>query len=91
MNPQATHPFKPQLIPLSEARQGQRIRVSQVDGGQGLRARLCAMGLTQGCTAEVMSCCDGPVILSVMGSRLVVGSGMACKIQVKTLPALASN
>ena len=79
------------LIPLTEAREGERVRISEVDAGQGLRARLCALGLTHGCTAEVMSCCNGPVVLSVMGSRLVLGYGMACKIKVKTLPALASN
>lgn len=78
------------LISLTQARPGQRVRVCAIAAGQELRARLCAMGLMQGMTTEVIAVSNGPVILDVMGSRLVLGHGMASKVQVKPLTALSA-
>lgn len=74
-------------IPLTTTHPGQRIRISAIEAGHGLRTRLCAMGLTPGLPAEVVAVGAGPVILSIMGSRLVLGHGMAAKVLVKPLPA----
>ncbi len=74
-------------VPLTSAQPGQRVRVSSIDAGHGLRTRLCAMGLTPGLAAEVVSAGAGPVVLSVMGSRLVLGHGMAAKVHVKPIAA----
>jgi Fe2+ transport system protein FeoA len=71
------------LIPLTEARPGQRVRVSKVDCGRKLRIQLCAMGLMPGARVEVVSVSGGPVILSVMGGRLMLGQGMAAKVLVR--------
>jgi ferrous iron transport protein A len=71
------------LIPLTEARPGQRVRVSKVDCGRSLRTQLFAMGLTPGARVEVLSVNDGPVILSVMGGRLMLGRAMADKVLIK--------
>jgi Fe2+ transport system protein FeoA len=71
------------LVALTQVHAGDRIRVAAVDAGRGVRARLCAMGLTQGMAADVISVGAGPVILSVMGTRLVLGHGMASKVLVK--------
>ena len=73
------------LIALTQTLPGQRVRVADVDAGKDLRARLCALGLTQGMSAEVLSVGAGPVILSVMGSRLILGHGMADKVLVTKL------
>ncbi len=73
-------------VPLLHARPGQRVRVVEIDAGQDLRARLCSMGLTIGMAVEVIAVSDGPVILSVLGSRLVVGHGMATRILVRQVP-----
>lgn len=70
-------------VPLTSALPGQRVRVAAIDAGHGLRTRLCAMGLTPGLAADVVSAGAGPVILNVMGSRLVLGHGMAAKVLVK--------
>ena len=75
------------LIPLTAARVGQRVRVSQVYGGHGLRGRLCAMGLTPGTPVEVVCDGGGPVVLDVLGSRLMIGRGMAAKILVREVQA----
>ncbi|MGQ9650881.1 MAG: FeoA family protein [Phycisphaerae bacterium] len=69
--------------PLSEVRSGQRVRVTRCDGGKRLRERLCAMGLAPGVSVEVACDNGGPVILSVFGSRLMIGRGMAAKIMVR--------
>ncbi len=71
------------LIRLTEARPGQQVRISKVDCGHALRAQLCAMGLRPGARVEVVSVNDGPVILSIMGGRLMLGRGMANKVLVR--------
>jgi ferrous iron transport protein A len=72
-------------IPLKGTKPGQHVRVTDIAGGQDLRARLCAMGLTPGMAVEVVSTAGGPIVLRVMGSRLMIGHGMAAKIMVRTL------
>ena len=71
------------LIPLTTVGVGRRVRVVRVEGGEGLRARLCAMGLTPGTPVEVRCDSGGPVVLDVLGSRLMIGRGMAGKILVR--------
>ena len=73
------------LIPLTSARVGQSVRVTRVEGGQGLRGRLCSMGLTPGTPVEVVADGGGPVVLSVLGSRVMIGRGMAAKIMVRAV------
>ncbi len=73
------------LVPLTSVRVGQSVRVSRVDGGHGLRGRLCAMGLTPGTPVEVVADGGGPVVLSVLGSRVMIGRGMAAKIMVRAV------
>ena len=72
------------LIPLTSVRVGRTVRVSRVDGGQGLRGRLCAMGLTPGTPVELVAAGGGgPLVLRVLGSRVMVGRGMAARIMVR--------
>jgi ferrous iron transport protein A len=73
------------LVPLTSVGVGRRVRVSRVDGGHGLRGRLCAMGLTPGTPVEVVADGGGPVVLSVLGSRVMIGRGMAAKIMVQVV------
>lgn len=71
------------MTPLTTIRQGSRVRIASVNAGRGLQSRLCAMGLTPGTPVEVISMTGGPVILEVMGSRLMLGRGMASKVFVR--------
>jgi Fe2+ transport system protein FeoA len=73
-------------VTLTDTRPGQRIRVIAVDAGHALVARLCALGLTPGITAEVVAAGAGPVVLNVMGSRIVLGHGMADQVRVRPAP-----
>ena len=70
-------------IPLSDVGPGQRVRVSQIDAGQRLTARLSAMGLTPGVPVDVVTAGGGPIVLQVLGSRLALGRGMAKKVLVR--------
>ena len=70
-------------IPLSQTSAGQRVRVSQIDAGQSLTARLSAMGLTPGAPVDVITVSGGPIVLQVLGSRLALGRGMAKKVLVR--------
>ena len=72
-------------IPLNEVDAGQRVRISQIQAGRDLTARLCAMGLTPGTPVDVVATGGGPMILDVLGSRLMLGRGMAAKVLVRVV------
>ena len=68
---------------LTAVRPGTKVRVSTIESGPALKARLAAMGLMPGVEIEVVGRpTGGPVIVSVMGGRLMLGRGMAEKIAV---------
>ncbi|MFO7655247.1 MAG: FeoA family protein [Candidatus Krumholzibacteriia bacterium] len=70
-------------MPLSMVRQGTRARLREVRAGRGLRGRLAAMGLVPGCEIEVLrNSGRGPFIVAVRDARIVLGRGMAMKIEV---------
>jgi len=70
-------------MPLSIVQPGRRVRLVSVNAGRGLRGRLTAMGLLPGTEIEVIrNSAHGPFIISVKGTRLVLGRGMAHKIIV---------
>jgi len=72
-------------VPLSSAQAGQRVRVVEMDAGHKLTARLCAMGLTPGTPVTVVATGGGPLILDVLGTRVVLGRGMAGKVLVRVI------
>lgn len=72
-----------EVKPLSLIKPGKNVRLVSITGGRFLQSRLVSMGLLQGTPIEVVkNRGDGPVIVSVKGSRLVLGRGMAQKILV---------
>ncbi|MFH2002735.1 MAG: FeoA family protein [Planctomycetota bacterium] len=71
-------------MPLSMAGTGQKVRILAIHAGRGLKARLAEMGLTPGVEIEVVSNgFHGPFIVAVKESRLMLGHGMAHKIEVR--------
>jgi len=69
--------------PLSLIKPGDKVRLVSITGGAYMRSRLVSMGLLQGTAIEVVkNSGHGPVIVSVKGSRLLLGRGMAHKIMV---------
>lgn len=68
---------------LSTVRCGTSLRLLRVDAGRGLRSRLTAMGLVPGAEIEVVANhAGGPLVVSVDGTRIVLGRGMAERIFV---------
>ncbi len=71
-------------MPLSMAGTGQKVRVLAIHAGRGLKARLAEIGLTPGIEIEVVSnSFHGPFVLAVKESRLMLGRGIAHKIEVR--------
>jgi len=68
-------------LPLVLISAGEKVRVERFLGGSKMQNRLAGMGLTLGQEIEVLNNC-GPVIVSVRGSRLALGHGLASKILV---------
>jgi len=71
-------------ISLIDLKEGQKGIVVSVLGGYGVIQRLSDMGLTPGTEFEILRkgrLC--PVEISIRGSKLVIGCGIATKILVK--------
>lgn len=70
---------------LSELRPGEKARVVELVGGRGFKNRMLGMGLHAGFELEMIqnAGAHGPIVISVGGSRLGIGAGMADKIRVR--------
>jgi ferrous iron transport protein A len=65
-------------------KEGEKAVVVSVRGGIGVTQRLTDMGLTPGAEITVIkSAFFGPIEISIRGSKLAVGRGIASKILVE--------
>jgi len=77
---------------LSLVKVNETVRLNSVDAGHGLRSRLASMGLVSGVEFEVLkNTFRGPMLVSIKGSRLMLGRGMADKILVELCEANKKN
>ena len=71
------------LMSLENARQGERLVIKGFTGGAAIRLRLLSMGLRIGDTIEIITnVSHGQLVVAADFKRLVIGRGMAQKIQV---------
>ncbi len=71
-------------MPLTQVSEGTRAVLRSIEGGRQLRGRLAALGLLPGSELEVIqNSGHGPFVVSVKGSRVVIGRGMAARIAVE--------
>lgn len=71
------------MVPLSLIDSGRKARLHAICAGRGLTARLASMGLVPGVEVEVISrSTRGPFVVSVKGTRLILGRGMVSRILV---------
>ncbi len=78
--------MSPREIPLSFASPGRDLAVTCVNAGYSLQRRLTDLGLAPGVPVIVLGGCHpGPLLVSVKGSRLGLGFGVAQKIMVKEM------
>jgi len=72
------------LMPLSMAKQGERLVIRDIMGGSGARMRLSSMGIRPEDEIEVITnVSKGQVVIAVQSSRYVIGQGLAQKIIVE--------
>lgn len=72
------------MMPLTLASVGEDVRLVDIRGGQELRKRLADLGFNVGMTLRIVQKdVDGPMILAVKDSRMVLGRGMAQKVMVE--------
>ncbi len=70
------------VFPLAMAKVGEELRLKSIHGGEKLVHRLTALGLTPGVTFSIVQDNGGPLLVSVMDSRIALGRGMAQKVMV---------
>jgi len=73
------------FIPLIEMKPNEEGAISCLNCGDRCCQRLCDMGLTKGTKITLlrMAPIGGPVEVSVRGTNLVIGRGMASKVYVE--------
>lgn len=73
------------LVSVADLKQGQSGKVSFIRGGHNILQRLLDLGLTPGTKICVVQTApfEGPVEVSVRGSKLAIGKGIASKVFVE--------
>jgi ferrous iron transport protein A len=72
------------VVSLSETKIGQTVRLVRVEAGHGLKHRLAAMGLLPNTKIKLLrNEGKGQLIISVKGTKVVLGRGMSEKIMVE--------
>lgn len=76
-----------EIVPLSILTEGERGRIVYIYGGRGLIRRLADMGLTPGVEVVVLrkALLNGPVEISVRGTNLALGYGVAKRVFIKRI------
>lgn len=70
-------------MPLISVKEGSCVQIKRIDAGEGLTKRLTDIGLVPKAELIVISNPkNGPFIISIKGSRFVLGYGIAQKIIV---------
>ncbi|UYP47835.1 hypothetical protein NEF87_004120 [Candidatus Lokiarchaeum ossiferum] len=74
-------------IPLSDLPLNVKAKVSHIFAGIRATQRLSGMGITPGTVIEKISAAPfrGPVQISLRGTRLAIGRGLAAKILIQIL------
>ena len=75
-------------IQLTELIVGQHARIVEIAGGHHMLARLARMGIHKGIKLSMVSTPiirRGPVVVSVSGTQVAIGHGMAMRIIVEPL------
>ena len=80
------NPIRVPVMSLMMLKADTQVRVVSIGGGHGMRHRLAEMGVKEGSILKVIrNSSGGPVIVEVMGGRLVVGRGMAARVFVEAV------
>jgi ferrous iron transport protein A len=73
-----------EIKPLSVTKPGEKVRLVSIEAGRGLNSRLTSMGILPNVVITIVSNGHpGPLVISVKGSKMMLGRGMAHKIMVR--------
>ena len=73
--------------PLCEVKSCGRLKVSGINGGRQVCARMAAMGIYPGAELEMLcSGCGAPCLVRIHGGTLSIGAGISEKILVTAEP-----
>jgi len=76
---------QPRLLTTVET--GEKVKLVRINAGQGLNSRLASMGLHLNVEMTVVKNGHrGPFVISVKDSRMMLGRGVADKIEVVQIP-----
>jgi len=74
------------LIPLSSLRDGERAKITSVDGGRTVNLRMNELGFTTGANLKVIrNVGGGPVMVELKAGKIALGRGIAKKIMCTKL------
>lgn len=76
-------------VSLNMAEPGERLVMTDTIGGPNVVRRLSDMGLTKGVEVEVLSTNGGPMLISLRGLRLAIGSDLSDKIMVRPVQKIS--
>ena len=72
-----------QVRPLSMVKDGETVKLVNINAGRGLNSRLVSMGLVSNVKITVVNNGrSGPFVISVRDSKMMLGRGIAHKIMV---------
>ena len=72
---------------LNVTRSGQSVVIQAIHAGRDLRGRLAALGLLNGVQVRVIRAGQrNPTVIGLHGARIVLGRGMAERIEVAAAP-----
>jgi len=74
------------IVPIVYLLPNQRGRIVRILGGRRVTSRLLSLGFTPGTRVKALhSTYPGPILVSIRGSRIVLGRGEAMKILVEVI------
>ena len=73
-----------EYVPITFLSPGERGEIVEIRGGRGIAQRLYEMGFIPSTVLEVLvSNPRGPILVSIRGTRVAIGGGMAMKVIVR--------
>ena len=71
-------------MPLVMAKEGEKVKLVQINAGDELKKRLAAMGLVPNSVFKVINNGHpGPFVVEIKRAKVILGRGMAHKIMVE--------
>lgn len=70
------------VLPLSAMEEGDEGKIVAINGGRGCSVRLMSMGIVPGKKIKVAGRRGGAILVSINGTKFVVGRGLAMKVVV---------